>query len=433
MKKIIFAAFLLATTLPIFAQSSTNSPYSQYGLGLISDQSNGAGRGMNGLGIAFHESNLINALNPASYAKVDSMTFIFDVGMSGQITNIEENGSKINANNGAIDYIIAGFRMAKHLGASFGLLPFSNIGYKYSNTGYVTGDPLVSPTKYVNTYSGEGGIHQGYLGLGWEPIKGISFGANFSYLWGSYTRSINNNYSDADINTITKYYTADVSSYKIDLGVQLTGRLGKKDEVTLGATYTFNNKLGADPEYMVISRNSQTSVSDTAKLVVDNGLEMPMKIGAGLMWNHAGKLKVGVDYELQKWGDVEFPEYSVVNDQPQYALTKGLFKDRSKYTFGGEYCKNALGRRFTDRIRYRAGVSYTTPYLKINGADGPKEIGVSAGFGIPIVNQWNNRSILNISAQWTQQSATGMIKENTFRINVGITFNERWFAKWKVE
>ena len=23
--------------------------------------------------------------------------------------------------------------------------------------------------------------------------------------------------------------------------------------------------------------------------------------------------------------------------------------------------------------------------------------------------------------------------ENTFRINIGLTFNERWFAKWKVE
>jgi len=25
------------------------------------------------------------------------------------------------------------------------------------------------------------------------------------------------------------------------------------------------------------------------------------------------------------------------------------------------------------------------------------------------------------------------VKENTFRINIGLTFNERWFAKWKVD
>jgi hypothetical protein len=40
---------------------------------------------------------------------------------------------------------------------------------------------------------------------------------------------------------------------------------------------------------------------------------------------------------------------------------------------------------------------------------------------------------LNISGQFVRTEATGMIKENTFRINIGLTFNERWFAKWKVE
>jgi hypothetical protein len=41
--------------------------------------------------------------------------------------------------------------------------------------------------------------------------------------------------------------------------------------------------------------------------------------------------------------------------------------------------------------------------------------------------------VLNISAQWLHASAKDLITENTFRINVALTFNERWFAKWKVE
>ena len=53
-------------------------------------------------------------------------------------------------------------------------------------------------------------------------------------------------------------------------------------------------------------------------------------------------------------------------------------------------------------------------------------------FGIPIVNAYNNRSLLNISAQWVRQDSKVFITENTFRINIGLTFNERWFAKWKV-
>ena len=84
-------------------------------------------------------------------------------------------------------------------------------------------------------------------------------------------------------------------------------------------------------------------------------------------------------------------------------------------------------------MHYRAGLSYISPNLKINGVDGPRELSASLGVGIPIINSYNNRSMLNVCAEWVNQSATGLIKENTFRINVGFTFNERWFAKFKVE
>jgi hypothetical protein len=108
-------------------------------------------------------------------------------------------------------------------------------------------------------------------------------------------------------------------------------------------------------------------------------------------------------------------------------------KDRQKMTFGGDYCANERSHSFFGRMHYRAGFSYATPYIKVNDQNGPKEFSVSAGVGIPIVNSYNNRSMLNISAQWTNRSASGLIKENSFRINVGLTFNERWFAKFKVD
>ena len=102
-------------------------------------------------------------------------------------------------------------------------------------------------------------------------------------------------------------------------------------------------------------------------------------------------------------------------------------------TIGTEWTPRYNSRRLIDRIKYRIGASYMTPYYKIGNIDGPKQYSVSAGFGIPIQNQLNARSYLNISAQWVNQSVDGLVKENTFRINLGITFNERWFAKWTVE
>lgn len=427
----IFSALLLTVvTITVVAQSGTNSPYSQYGFGILSEQGGGANRGMNGLGIGYFSNNQVNILNPASYSHMDSLTFIFDAGVSGQNTNFEEGNTKVNAKNANFEYAIAGFRAAKGLGISFGIVPFTNIGYDYYNTTYISKD---KSNYYTNTYSGSGGVHQAYLGAGWMPIKNLSIGANFSFIWGEMNRSVVNSYSDAYVNTLSKYYSTSINSYKIDLGAQYSSHITKKDMLTIGLTYGIGHDLKADPNCQVISTNSQTSVSDTTSYSLSNVLKLPMFFGAGLTWNHNDKLIVGVDYTLQKWGDTEFPEYKKLVSGTTYALSNNMFKDRHKVTFGGEYVPDANRRSLFSRIHYRAGVSYATPYIKVNGQDGPKEISASLGFGIPITNAYNNRSILNISGQWVHSSASNMITENTLRINIGITFNERWFMKWKVE
>lgn len=430
-KKIIGTVLLASLYVaPAIAQSGTNSPYSQYGLGQLSEQTSGFNRGMNGLGLGFREHNQVNYINPASYSSIDSLTFIFDAGLSGQVTNFSENGQKKNANNADFEYAVAAFRAIKHLGVSFGIIPFTNIGYNYSISGYLNGD---KSTTFTNTYNGSGGMHQIYLGAGWEFVKGLSIGANVSYIWGDIDRSVVNSYSDGYINTLSKYYTATISSYRIDFGLQYTLPLNKKNSLTLGLTYGLGHKLNSDPSCMVISTNTTTAVADTTSFTVNNGLEIPTSFGAGLTWNNNNKLKLGADFTYQKWGDTKFPVYKVINDVPSYSLSDEYYSDRYKLTIGGEFCNNETSRNFIDRIRFRAGASYASSYYKVNGQDGPDEISVSVGFGIPIVNAYNNRSILNISGQWVRSEAPGMLKENTFRINIGITFNERWFMKWKVE
>jgi long-subunit fatty acid transport protein len=208
-------------------------------------------------------------------------------------------------------------------------------------------------------------------------------------------------------------------------------KLNKKNNLTLGLTYGLGHKLGTDPECMIISTPS-SGTADTLTYKASNGLELPTSYGAGFIWEHANQLRIGADYSLQKWSSVVYPEYTYVNGKPSYQTNTNMFKDRHKFTLGGEYCPNETGRKFFESIHYRAGASYTTSYLKINGNDGPKEYSVSAGFGIPIRNSWNSRSMLNISGQWVRSDSKSFITENTFRINIGITFNERWFAKWKV-
>ena len=433
-RKIVGALLLTASLLVANAQSGTNSPYSQFGLGVMAERSNGPGRGMNGLGIGFFEHNQVNPLNPASYACIDSLSFIFDVGMSGQLTNFEENGKRVNAKNADFEYAVGAFRMAPYFGFSFGVLPYSNVGYGYKTTGRVGGN---STDYFTSTYSGKGGIHQVYVGAGWEPFKGVALGVNVGYLWGGYERSLTNIYSDSYVNTNSKFYTADVKSYTLDVGVQLTKKVSAKDMMTVAATYGYGHKIGGDPICKVISYNSQTSIADTTSYPKSGkmDLEIPSTYGLGLMWYHAEKVKVGMDYTLMKWTGLKFPEYTTdANGVVDYHLQSGMFNNRHRLTVGAEICPGgASSRQYVARVRYRAGVSYATPYLNINGHDGPKELSASIGLGLPILNRWNNRSILNISAQYVRQASNVFITENTFRVNVGLTFNERWFDKWKVE
>ena len=181
-----------AFTISAFAQSGTNSPYSQYGLGLLSDQASGFNRGMNGLGYGFRENDQVNFINPASYSALDSLTFVFDAGISGQLTSFTEKGKKKNARNADLEYVVAGLRLARRLGMSFGLVPFTNIGYNYASTSAVNVDENNAKTTVTSTYAGNGGLHQAYLGMGWAPFKGLSLGFNVSYLWGALNRSVVN-------------------------------------------------------------------------------------------------------------------------------------------------------------------------------------------------------------------------------------------------
>ena len=93
------------------------------------------------------------------------------------------------------------------------------------------------------------------------------------------------------------------------------------------------------------------------------------------------------------------------------------------------------------------GVSYSSPYMNIplgNGIastihEGPSELCVSVGMGLPLNNFINNRagikSMVNLGLQWLRRSPSSqnLVTENYFVLNLGVTFNERWFMKFKIQ
>lgn len=437
MKKRIFSGLLLgAFSLVSMAQvSNTMSPYSQFGLGVLAEQSQGFNRGMGGLAIGLRNGKMVNMQNPASYSAIDSLTMIFDAGVSGQITNFKEGGRRVNAKTAHFDYAVAAFRLLPKVGASFGVVPYSNIGFNYYSAEYNNAESLTSSYFNVN-HQGDGGFSQAYVGLGWEVLKGLSIGANVSYFWGKYTKTITVVNSDSYVNTLSKIYSSSVSSYKLDFGVQYQQALDKDNLLTVGATVGLGHQLGAEALLVSTNYDNVNAISYSTRDSVPDAFKLPYTFGVGATLLHKNSLTVGVDYSFQKWADMDYPVQTnnITQDHKLgYQLVGSQFLDRHKVTLGTDWVPNPMGRNYFSHVHYRFGVSYATPYYNVNGVKGPRELSVSAGFGIPLINTWNNRSTLNISAQWVNRSADNLIRENSFRLNIGLTFNERWFAKWKVD
>ncbi len=432
-KKILFALLFAAFASLALAQTNgSNSPYSRYGYGLLNDRVSGFNRGMSGLGYGMVNGAELNTKNPASYAHIDSLSFLFDIGVSLQNGNLESNGKKINAKNTALDYLSMGFRLSPHFGMSVGLLPFSTIGYSMSNTA-----PMQNAEDILQTddYSGDGGLHEVYAGVAWRPIKNVSIGANVGYMWGDLSHTVLTSFSNAGIPSLRRQYASEIRTYKIDFGALYTQPMNKNNALTLGVTYGLGHDVNSDAE-MYNQKVASGAITSPDTIVARDAYSLPHSVGVGLSWNYKGKLRVGVDYLWEGWADVKSPAV-VENDNPKvdYRTATGNFTDRQKITFGCEYVPNPEGMRWRNHVRYRAGFSMASPYTKVNGIDGPKSYSVSLGASFPIRNFYSNRTMLNVSAQYehVKPKMAGMITERYIRLSLGLSFNERWFMKWKVE
>lgn len=419
----MLVSIAICTTLS--AQSSTislnntNSPFSRYGVGLLTDEGFGSSRAMGGTGFALRDGRQINPLNPASYSNVDSLTFLFDTGLSLQTSRFSENGANITANNASFDYVAMQFRLRPGLGLTAGLKPFSSVGY---NVGYK--EEISNSENNVNathSYYGDGGFSQVFIGLGYAPIKNFSLGFNLSYLFGTIDKAST---LTSDVASESRQVGGmSVYDYKLDLGAQYHFFLNKEkqQELTFGAVYSLGHKLNT----------SDTKTMNSSATDIEAGLKLPHSFGAGVSYQDDA-WRVEGNYSLQLWDQKYTDPISAGTPYGNQPLC-----NRSRYSAGVEWLPSQYSRNYFNQIKYRLGAYYTTPYYKMVNAtggwvDGPTEYGITAGFGLPIPVLLN-RSVVNISLQYVHTRAKNMLTDNTFRISVGLIFNETWFKKWKVE
>ena len=419
-KHTLWALLLTMVTGMAIAQNNTNSPYTRYGYGDLSDQSFGNSKAMGGIAFGLRDGAQINPLNPASYTAIDSLTFLFEGGVSLQNMNISGGGVKLNAKNSSFDYLAMQFRLHPRIAMSIGLLPFSNVGYSVSDSKVDNG---VSQTR---SFTGDGGLHQLYGGIGVKVLKNLSLGVNASYFWGDITRTRTIIYpATSESYSYIQQMGVSISDYKLDFGAQYTLDFNKKHSMTIGAVFSPKHKLNND--YTVTTQVSMTNSNN-----LDATLELPNTFGAGFTYNYDKRLTVGLDYSLQQWSKTKFDVNTSDEAVREDFNETYTYCDRHKISVGAEYIPNLMGRSYLSHIKYRLGAYYTTPYYKIGGKEATREYGVTAGFGLPVPR---SRSILSISGQFVRISGqeSAFVNENIFRVSIGLTFNERWFFKRRVE
>ncbi len=171
-------AFLAAVFVCLFFSFSvkaqvtaTSSPYSRFALGRPENTGFAAITALGGSYTAFRNDTanmstfFINQGNPSSYAFNKFTTYEFGARYA-YYTYSGSNGD-VKKQNGGFNYISLAFPIRKKMGAAFGHIPFSNVGYDVTTAS----EHVDSVGTITNNYRGAGGINQVYAGLALRPYE----------------------------------------------------------------------------------------------------------------------------------------------------------------------------------------------------------------------------------------------------------------------
>ena len=421
-KRLLAALGLALTFICSLTAQTTTSPYSMYGYGLMRDGATSLQRQMGGVGYAMQSGRQINAMNPASYAAIDSLTFLWDIGADmswnwRSETAADGSRTKGHGLGGGLDYVTMQFPLSKFMGMSVGLVPYSSVGYSF-------GDKIQHGSL---SNQGTGGINQLYAGVA-GTYKGFSLGANISYDFGNI---INDTYAYTASGDQTLFeHVMQVRDFNFKLGAQYRAEIDRFSAVTVGVTYT--PKLSLHGKTWAAFWNvTQESRADTVGYTKVGGkYYRPNTVGAGINYTRerTSRFMVEADFTWQGWKDCAYP--ALKDDLGQTVVEAQTFNDRMRLAAGVEYVPRLRGN-YLQRIAYRLGANYTRDYLMI-GSNSVKDYGISAGLGFPTME---GKTIINLGFEWThrQSSPNTLIKEDYFSITLGLNFNETWFFKRKIK
>ena len=413
LKKLAVVLFVFSG-LSAFAQLGTSSPYSRFGLGDLQGNTFPAYNALGGGVTALSSSNSVNPSNPASYTSFRANSFLFSTGGLHNTTQIQNSTDKQVTNNSAFSHLTIAFPISSKLGASFGMLPYSNIGYTLNARDSAENADMI--------YTGDGGLSKVYFGGAYEPFKGFSLGINASYLFGGLNRRKKLDYDDESFFDSRSNSSINLKGYYYELGLLYKKELANEKELSFGLTANNNSTLRAKRTNIVETISGPYEiVKDTASNIVEWGeVTLPNYISTGLMYRDGEKWLLIADYSMQNWAD-----YTLLGESDELSnsmrLSGGL-----QYT--PEF--NSV-TKYYKRMQYRLGAAYSNTPLTLNDTQ-LKEMSVSFGFGIPVKK---SRTKYDVSFTLGQRGTTdnSLIKEQFVKFGLSVSYDGIWFVKRKYD
>ena len=421
LQKLLFLVVVVfMTTCGVFAQSDVSSPYSRFGLGTINpSKTNTIMQGMGGICNAMDGKHLLNNSNPASYAEIDSLTFLFDAGFFMKYVTYRTDDASEKGSNSSFDYFDIGFGVTKWLKMGLGVGPYSSRGYSSSADFTWSQD-----YPYSIDYEGKGGLNRIYWSNGFKVSKSLSLGFNMNYIFGNII-DITTLYFPNEVYFHNERRTSNLrfSSLTFDLGLMFKHEFKNDYKITFGATYSLPTNMTAHRDMfirtMIKGYGSLTENPIDTILYKSNEstpVQYPQSIGTGITLQKGERWLIGIDFNWSNWSAFRINH---VSDSLQNSWNIAI---------GGSYTpySTSVSSYFT-KLTYRAGFHYDQTYFNIYGTSINK-YGVTLGLGLPVPRAMTS---INLAFEFGKMGTTknNLIEETYFNISLGLSLHDKWFVK----
>lgn len=426
-KKIGFA-FVYLVTLVTYAQEGTVSPYSYFGVGDSRALGTIENQMMGGIGM-YADSIHINLKNPAALSKLgvqfgeDFGLTTYAAGISHKMLRLKSFSEQQSATQTNLEYLALAFTLKKGWGMGFGVTPYSSVGYSLVSEIDNEIDPAV-----INQYDGSGGLNRVYLSMGYAITNDISIGVTGNFNFGTLEYRRIQSVEDVQFGTLDERNSR-VNG--LDFNYALNYMPTFKDKYQLVASLRVNTQANLTSENtqevgsfsLVNGQNIEVlDVNLEAQGLRRTDLKIPTTTTIGLGYGESRKWFLGAEYSFQGLSSFSNDFLGVENLE---------YKNASSLALGGFFIPSYSSfDGYFKRVTYRAGLRLDKTGMVVNNTD-INNFGITFGLGLPLGRSFSN---LNVGFELGRRGTTSadLLEESYFKINIGMSFNDQWFRKRKI-